>query len=554
MQLRITVQLQRFIVAFAGLVLSLSVRAQQKPIPDPVTIEGVALDASTGEPISGVRVNPPWPFWLPPPPPDGGDIPYPLVQTDASGRFSRAFVYSENEFASIGFNKDGYDVRWLRFRIVPGERIGNAVVRLERTKSGVLSGKVTDSGGNPAANVGVTLYFSSSGGSLLTGPTRYSDDRGEYRFFNLEPRRYIVGFSDPRYASPGRGQMPGPIINPIPLAPFLYPGVGDASSAEIVEVANKSEVRLRNTSIGSARLGRVLFRLNNQSSPARDFYLILHSKRQLVHLEAGEVRTFEDWPDHPTPVSIGFARTDQFEPLAPLYLAVAYDGRERDVEIRLADVDSVLPVRVLLEEPGGQAVPFHDALASVVISPRADTIGPSGRATLNMDGTAQVKSLYGGLYDVYLAELPPNVYVSSASQGERDVLAAPVRVSANSEALEIRLRRGAGTLSGTVTDREGRSAQSAMVLVLPDDANLPAEQIGVRRYDTTVQGGQFEVPGLVPGRYRVYAARDVDVRSWDDHVLRYIDPTFLSRFRTDGVLVTVEENGRPSVKVKLLED
>src|SRR6185436_10945426 len=104
------------------------------------------------------------------------------------------------------------------------------------------------------------------------------------------------------------------------------------------------------------------------------------------------------------------------------------------------------------------------------------------------------------------------------SQGERDVLTAPVRVSANSEALEIRVRRGAAILSGTVTDREGRPLQSATVVVLPDDTNAPPDRFGYGRYDTTVQGGQFEVSGLGPGRYRVYAARDVDVNVWDDHV------------------------------------
>src|SRR5204862_10901 len=131
---------------------------------------------------------------------NGSNTPYPTVTTDSHGHFVRDNIYFDTDAARIDFYKDGYARATARFQIAPGERRIDVVIRMEKAKTGVVSGRILDARGSGAPGIGVTLYFY-RGSRLLTGPTTYSNDRGEYRLFNVTPRLYFLGFADAQRAS-----------------------------------------------------------------------------------------------------------------------------------------------------------------------------------------------------------------------------------------------------------------------------------------------------------------------------------------------------------------
>ena len=78
-------------------------------------------------------------------------------------------------------------------------------IRLAMVASGVISGRVYDSNGEPEANVAVlALKYSYLDGRRTLTPvkTDQTDDRGEYRMFWLPPGHYYI---PPRRSAPNRG-------------------------------------------------------------------------------------------------------------------------------------------------------------------------------------------------------------------------------------------------------------------------------------------------------------------------------------------------------------
>ncbi len=57
------------------------------------------------------------------------------------------------------------------------------------------------------------------------------------------------------------------------------------------------------------------------------------------------------------------------------------------------------------------------------------------------------------------------------------------------------------------------------------------------------EGGQFILPKVAPGTYRLYA--------WDDlETAQHYDPEFLKPYESQSVKLTVKENGREQVTLR----
>ena len=61
----------------------------------------------------------------------------------------------------------------------------------------------------------------------------------------------------------------------------------------------------------------------------------------------------------------------------------------------------------------------------------------------------------------------------------------------------------------------------------------------------TDQNGQFSVGGLAPGDYHVYAFDEIDDRAWED-------PEFMKPFENNGEKISVKDNDRQTVQLKLI--
>lgn len=234
-------------VAFFSQVLGL---AFQETTSQPASLEGIVVNARTGERLSGVGVfAPPPPSVLPPTtsPPD--------VATDGSGSFLLERLLPER--SAVTFRKPGYVPRAITYSLAAGRRTAGVVVRLNPT--GVLSGRVFDATGKPAAAIVVTafgLIYTSGYSELKNRGEAISNDRGEFRLTELLPDRYTLSFQSQA------AQRFGLQVSTREPA-LLYPGVESFSKAESVEVIGGSETRLKDVTVPStASLGEVRIHLN----------------------------------------------------------------------------------------------------------------------------------------------------------------------------------------------------------------------------------------------------------------------------------------------------
>jgi len=195
-------------------------------VPGTGTISGVAIDAETSRPLTGVVI------YLGPP--ARGQTGEPLrTLTDARGRFVFTDLAVEPDGYFINASKFGYleghygtgagGQLGSRIFIKEGEWFDTATIRMSRP--GVITGTVTDERGEPVvgAFVRALAQVSVAGRtSIAAGPTTKTDDRGVYRLANLLPGKYLVNVPSVQAAVPPTGAM-----TPAPSAMFAASALTD---------------------------------------------------------------------------------------------------------------------------------------------------------------------------------------------------------------------------------------------------------------------------------------------------------------------------------------
>jgi 5-hydroxyisourate hydrolase-like protein (transthyretin family) len=118
-------------------------------------------------------------------------------------------------------------------------------------RGGVITGTITDVGGDPIIEEGVNLL---SADDPRSGPSHHlwgrfqTDDRGIYRIFGIRPGRYKVSVGQESvYRGVGRGRRSLPIT--------FYPDALEAAKAAVIEVGEGSEATKINITISRAREG-----------------------------------------------------------------------------------------------------------------------------------------------------------------------------------------------------------------------------------------------------------------------------------------------------------
>src|SRR5215475_6594863 len=160
------------------------------------------------------------------------------VVTDKDGNF-RAVGLSPGLYAVDAPRVKEYVMRSLT-AAESGERryyrVGDSVT-ITLMKGGVITGRVTNSDGQPVVGVDVsaTMVRDAEGYSIREAPqeeTQMTDDRGIYRIFGLRPGSYIVGTS---------GSMFSALFSPYAGSAMTYHPSSNHDTAAEVAVASGAE-------------------------------------------------------------------------------------------------------------------------------------------------------------------------------------------------------------------------------------------------------------------------------------------------------------------------
>ena len=222
----------------------------------PGVIAGRVVDAHTGEPIAGARVNVNWvnppratrPALDPRVPPPG------LRGTDAAGRFEYSgvgpgrFRLSVSAPGYLG-SAIGKQAAWEGFtsgvehELAPGERLTDLVIRMWPT--GSISGTVRDERGEPIVKATVELLTRVDGRGQRTWRSGFSraetDDRGMYRLggrvlnvLNISGTLTLPGPAAGEYLVVVRPAAPSAAGASVFDGPIFAPGVRFASAAQTI--------------------------------------------------------------------------------------------------------------------------------------------------------------------------------------------------------------------------------------------------------------------------------------------------------------------------------
>jgi hypothetical protein len=147
-----------------------------------------------------------------------------------------------------------------------------------------------------------------------------------------------------------------------------------------------------------------------------------------------------------------------------------------------------------------------------------------------------------GLFYVAGVTLPPNMYLLSIRDGDRDVFGEKFAIDGGDIDLNMIVGEGPGTVRGTVTDSRGNKVAAAAVALMPDDRTQKALMTS-RNADAN---GVFEFQAA-PGSYHLYVWIELDGAA-------YRNEEFMKKFNDRGTPVLVEKDSKVVADLKLVDD
>ena len=514
------------------------------------TIRGVVLRSGTTTPVDKAIVE------LHP----NKDAEPRAVTTSSNGRFeflnvppgSYQLMASRSGYLHTSLGQRGASGSGRDLKVEPGTTVDN--LELSMTATGAISGRVFDDTGEPLANVTVeALKYSYSDGerTLSTVGSDTTNDLGEFRLFWLPPGQYHLsaipegngndhtltflkakgikmragsGFTEALFfeldgASAGvklDRASPG-VKSDRALVPVYYPGTPDPQFATTVEVRSGADVRgidFRLTRVATRKVrGTLMDSLTGQPSASGSVSLIPRNPsdaRFANHSSHSENGTFE------------------FTSVRPgAYFVVANanigseDGNDRviggstPIEIGESDLNNVVVTlqravdiegAITLEGPATLPQEIQPNLA--LVAPQRD--GHYAEYMDNINTRFRIPNVLEGDYRLRWEssnELPPGLYLKSASFGPVDALNGSIHIDQRTrDRLQIVLGANAGGVTGTVVDPRSQTRAGVKIVLIPDASRSPTQRY-IPGLECPTSQGNFRFERIPPGSYSLLPGR-----------------------------------------------
>jgi len=522
--------------------------AQAQQITDPkqlCTLEGRVFHAQTGEPVPRVTVT----LTGGAGGRGGGGGGMRVARTDEQGRFviERVPPGSYRLAAErVGFLRQFYGAQspggaGAPINLSPGQTVRNLDIRL--TPQGVILGSVLDEYGDPVPRATVAAYRAgqqrvslgvgrAGGAAGQTAATAMTNDIGEYRLAGLTPGQYFVvataqiarggrGAFDPAFGGPGRGMAAVSAPAEEDILPTYYPSTLDANSAVPVAVSPGQEtggvtIVLRRGNLFRVQ-GRVAGAAPDQAAGIRVMLTPRGGLGQylLGAARAAQVRqdgTFELVRVAPGSYyliaqSLGRGGGGRGGPQAEGGGAVGRaavdvaNGDVRDVVVTLVEP---LTVSGTLRVEGQPTAAAQAPTLSLIPLERIPGLPVGTAAARVAQGAFKMTGVTPDVYYLAAGGLPEGAYLKSVRLNNQEVIEKGIDLTSarGSALLDVTVSLKGAAIEGTVV-RGGEAAPGSWVLLVSDP--IRPSQPYLNRSAWADQEGKFDIRGLAPGAYKLYA-------------------------------------------------
>lgn len=494
--------------------------------------------------------------------------------TDAQGAFELKNVpagtytlyCNRNGFVPLTYGQKGPNQPPVPLTIQPGQELKGLDFRLIR--GGVISGTVLDEDGEPLSNVQVqTLVTQYTRGQsrLMPRGMASTDDRGQFRIFNLPPGRYYVqaifrSFGD----------------QPASFAPIFFPNALSLKDAQRIEVPRGGEV------------------------PRVDFHMrqvpTFSVSGKVIDLETGE--PVKEGAINVTPMdaitggfgySIGGVGYGQLRPDGTFRVRGLLPGRHRllvmrpersgsgtytssravvkTIELGAADLENVVvtvgpgvTVRGRIVADGGTISPEG---LRVNLAPKTDVPSFGGGSTIaKNDLTFEIPNVQPGEYtvSVFSSRSPftaapglgmaqnTSFYLREVRAGGENLVERGLAVPEGAPVpdLELVLDFSGGSLTGRTLSDAGEPISGVQIALVSADREKRTSDRYFRA-GAADQNGVYTLRALVPGDYLLLVWPESDVG-------RILDPDLFAQLEKHAVRVRVEKSATTNQDVKLTSD
>jgi hypothetical protein len=506
------------------------------------SISGTVVDDSTGKPIHMAYVTLS----------TTGSKPMDAsVYTDVNGAFQFNAVPPGHYYLNAG--EDRYQRVSLgaptpgRYASVltlgPGEIRQGIELRMKRLCA--VSGVVLDPDGDPMPGVGVQLLVATWARGHKTWTAHHTtatNDRGEFRVHGVVAGRYFLCanarqtpvLTGRNYVMIGESE-PDQVFGKV-----YYPNAANIQNAQPLELkpgADIQDIVLRLPTTAAASItGHVEAPVGLDTNTG---FQVSFSPQ-------------DDTAGMPTTYGVGGGQQLMLPALAPGHYTAITTLQGNDEYRGVDDVDL---------QPGPQNVVFHlqkgvrlaghlelqgaaADLPTFKVTLLPSDISPQFRrknmeAAVAKDGTFAFASVTSGIWDINVEPVPKGGYIKSMKLGQQDVLTEDMNITASTSApLNIVVSTRGGVLSGTVKMPEQSSIDisagepRAVVLLAPFGRFSHVDSFRIIR--SSEQDGKYELRGITPGSYKLFAFEALDRNAVHD-------PDFLSRIDSLGKAVEVHE-------------
>ncbi len=451
------------------------------------------------------------------------------ARSGLDGRF--AFQDVEPGEYIVGAHRTGFEGGGrTATQVILEESDSTASVQIRLNRSPAIEGRAVDADGDPLAGATVELraWTMAEGRRVLRSyrNTR-TDDRGEYRVYNLSPGRYLA------YLHPTTlGAAQGGVLHE--TAGVYYPQGAKPSEAARIELRWGIELEGLDfvaPQAGNTLISGVVHQADGAACPSCSVAIVGEAGPPVAATRLSRAGRFAVHGLAPGDYTlVAGAPRGGASAVETLYLP-----ERRPLEMTLAlQPGRAVSGALTAKELQGPDPPAFDRTGVRLLPSDAAIPGRPIGARVRGDGSFEISDAPQGVYNVLAYSVPAPGYLRRVLLGGTALPDGRIRVSEGPvHGLELEIAFDGGSVRGRAVSEDGDSPAppDGMVVLVPLDASTPSAGHRLDGYrDSDVS---FQFRGVPPGEYLVFATpRNF---SWD-----WSDPALMAELRRRATRVEVE--------------